>query len=174
MSRLTSMTPNALRAIFSPESDDDLITLLTIYNPVNESQVLARLADGYTQRLEEPDNSDIVYGVRSNSLDYIFLPMNITLPSEDEAQAPRCSITLYDVTRYLTPTIRNLTAPPRIKLELVMSKTPNVVEVSFSDFYITNFTYNAESITADLSMIDYEREPFPMHSFTPRYFPGMF
>jgi len=172
MSRLTSMTPNALKAIFSPESDDDLITLLTIYNPLNESQVLARLADGYTKRITS--DPEVIYGVTSNSLDYIFVPMNITLPSEDEAQAPRSSITLYDVTRYLTPTIRNLTAPPRIKLDLVLSKTPDVVEVSFSDFYITNFTYNAESITADLSMIDYEREPFPMHSFTPRYFPGMF
>jgi hypothetical protein len=172
MSRLTSMTANALKAVFSPESDDDLITLLTIYNPVNESQVLARLADGYTKRITS--DPEVIYGVTSNSLDYIFVPLNITLPSEDEAQAPRCSITIYDVTRYLTPTIRNLTAPPRVKLELVLSKTPDVVEVSFSDFYITNFTYNAESITADLSMIDYEREPFPMHSFTPRYFPGMF
>ena len=59
-------------------------------------------------------------------------------------------------------------------MELVLSKTPDIVEVSFSDFYISNFTYNADSVSAELSMIDYEREPFPMHSFTPQYFPGMF
>lgn len=167
------MSPNALKAVFSPDSDDDLIILLTIYNPDNESEVIFRLADGYTKRISETAD-EVMYGVTSNGNDYTFLPMQISLPSEDEAQAPRCSIVMYDVTRYLTPVIRTITAPPRIKLELVLSKSPDVVEVSFSDFYINNFNYNADSVTADLAMIDYEREPFPMHSFTPRYFPGMF
>jgi hypothetical protein len=167
------MSPNALKAVFSPDSDDDLIILLTIYDPDNESEVIFRLADGYTKRISETAD-EVMYGVTSNGNDYTFLPMQISLPSEDEAQAPRCSIVMYDVTRYLTPVIRTITAPPRIKLELVLSKSPDVVEVSFSDFYINNFNYNADSVTADLAMIDYEREPFPMHSFTPRYFPGMF
>lgn len=173
MSRLTSMSPAALKAVFSPEADDDLITLLTIYNPANESEVIYRLADGYTKRISETAD-EVMYGVTSNGNDYTFLPMQISLPSEDEAQAPKCSIIMYDVTRYLTPIIRSITAPPRIKLELVLSKSPDVVEVSFSDFYINNFSYSSDSVTADLTMIDYEREPFPMHSFTPRYFPGMF
>jgi hypothetical protein len=173
MSRLTSMSPAALKAVFSPDADDDLITLLTIYDPLNEAIVVARLADGYTKRISET-TSEVLYGVTSNNQDFTFLPMQISLPSEDEAQAPRCSIVLYDVTRQLTPIIRTITAPPKIKLELVLSKSPNVVEVSFSEFYINNFTYNAESVTANLAMTDYEREPFPQHSFTPRYFPGMF
>lgn len=173
MSRLTSMSPNALKAVFSPDADDDLIILLTIYNPLNESEVIARLADGFTKRISETE-SEVLYGVTSNGFDYTFLPMEISLPSEDEAQAPRCSIVMHDVTRHLTPVIRTITSPPKIKLELVLTKTPDVVEVSFSDFYINAFTYNADTVTADLAMIDYEREPFPMHSFTPRYFPGMF
>jgi hypothetical protein len=167
------MSPTAIRAVFSPDSDSDLITLLTIYNPLNESEVIARLCDGFTQRISETDD-EVLYGVVSNGFSYTFIPMQISLPSEDEAQAPRCSIVLNDVTRYITPIIRTITAPPRIKLELVLAKTPNVIEVSFSDFYINNFSYNAQSVTADLAMIDYEREPFPMHAFTPRYFPGMF
>ena len=173
MSRLTSMSPNALKAVFSPDADDDLIILLTIYNPLNESEVISRLADGFTKRISETAD-EVLYGVTSNSFDYTFLPMEISLPSEDEAQAPRCSIIMHDVTRYLTPIIRTITSPPRIKLELVLTKTPDVVEVSFTDFYINNFSYNADAVTADLAMIDYEKEPFPMHSFTPRYFPGMF
>lgn len=173
MSRLASMSPSALKAVFSPDSDDDLIILLTIYNPSNETEVIARIADGYTKRISETE-SDIMYGITSNGNDYMFLPMEISLPSEDEAQAPKCSIVMYDVTRYLTPIIRTITSPPRVKMELVLSKTPDVVEVSFSDFYISNFNYNADSVSAELSMIDYEREPFPMHSFTPQYFPGMF
>jgi hypothetical protein len=173
MSRLTTMSPEAIKAVFSPDADADLIFLLTIYNPASPSQVVARLADGFTQRISETD-TDVIYGVKSNGSDFIFLPMEIGLPTEEEAQAPRCSITLHDVTRYVTPIIRTITAPPPIKMELVLSKTPNIVEVSFDGFYINSFTYNANSVTASLSMIDLEREPFPAHSFTPRYFPGMF
>lgn len=173
LSRLTTMSPEAIRAVFSPEADSDLYFLLTIYDPSNPNTIVARLSDGFTQRISET-NDDVVYGVVSRGNNFIFLPMEITLPSEDQAQAPRCSLTLHDVTRYLIPIIRTLNGPPSIKLELVLSKTPDVVEASFSEFYLNGITYNADTVTAELSMIDYEREPFPMHSFTPLLFPGMF
>jgi hypothetical protein len=167
------MSPDAIRAIFSPEADSDLLFLLTIYDPTNPSTVVARISDGFTKRISETAD-EVVYGVTSNSQDFVFLPMEISLPTEEEAQAPRCSIVLRDVTRYVIPIIRTIVGPPSVKMELVLSKTPDTVEASFSGFYISNFSYNADSVTADLSMIDYEREPFPMHSFTPAYFPGMF
>lgn len=169
------MSPAAIRAVFSPDSDADLILLLTVYNPEDPSQVVLRLADGYTQRLtalETPD--DVVYGVSSRGQDFMFLPMEISLPSEDEAQAPKCSLILNDVSRYAIPIVRTITAPPKILMELVLSSSPNTVEASFAGFYINNFTYNAESVSAELAMIDYEREPFPQHNFSPVYFPGMF
>jgi hypothetical protein len=167
------MSPDAIRAIFSPEADSDLLFLLTIYDPSNPSTVVARLSDGYTKRISETAD-EVVYGVTSRSQDFIFLPMEISLPTEEEAQAPRCSIVLRDVTRYVIPIVRTIVGPPTVKMELVLSKTPDTVEASFTGFYISNFSYNADSVTAELSMIDYEREPFPMHSFTPAYFPGMF
>ena len=173
MSRLTTMSPDAIRAIFSPEADSDLLFLLTIYDPTNPSTVVARICDGFTKRISETAD-EVVYGVTSRSQDFIFLPMEISLPTEEEAQAPRCSIILRDVTRYVIPIIRTIVGPPTVKMELVLSKTPDTVEASFAGFYISNFSYSADSVTADLSMIDYEREPFPMHSFTPAYFPGMF
>jgi hypothetical protein len=173
MSRLTTMSPEAIRAMFSPEADSDLLFLLTIYDPVNDSTVVTRICDGFTKRISETAD-DIIYGVTSRSEDFMFLPMEISLPTEQEAQAPRCSIVLRDVTKYVIPIVRTIVGPPKVKMELVLSKTPDVVEASFSGFYISSFTYNADSVTADLSMIDYEREPFPMHAFTPAYFPGMF
>jgi hypothetical protein len=132
-----------------------------------------RLCDSYTTRISE-NNTDVMYGVVSRSKNYIFLPLEITLPQEDESQAPRCSIVIRDVTRYLIPVIRELKEPPKVKLELVLSTTPNVVEVSFDGFYVTNFTYNRDQVTCELQMVNYEREPFPVHSFNPSTFPGLF
>jgi len=173
MSRLTTMSPEAIRAIFSPEADSDLLFLLTIYDPDDSTTVVARLSDGYTQRISET-SEEVVYGVLSNGENFTFLPMEISLPTEEDAQAPRCSIVLQDVTRYVTPIIRTITGPCKVKMELVLSKSPNNIEASFSGFYITSFNYNAQSVTAEIAMVDYEREPFPMHSFSPKYFPGMF
>lgn len=177
MSRLTSMSMEAIRAVFSPDSDSDLIFLLTIYDPADPSQVVVRLSDGFTQRLTTQyaeTDEEVYYGVVSRNQEYLYLPMELSLPSEEEAQAPRCSLVLKDVTRHITPIIRTISGPPKVKMELVLSKTPDVVEASFSGFYISNITYNMDSVTAAMSMIDYEREPFPMHSFTPAYFPGLF
>ena len=186
MSRLTSMSANALKAVFSPDSDSDLITLLTIYDPVNTNNILARISDGYTTRISENAN-EVLYGVTRtvpvNPQDpqgpqeiqnFIFLPVQITLPSEEEAQAPRCSLSISDVTRYLTPIIRNLQEPPRVKLELILNKSPYVSEISFDYLYISNISYNRDVVNCDLTMINLEREPFPLHSFTPANFPGLF
>ena len=173
MSRLTSMSADAIKAVFSSETDSDLIFLLTIYDPLQTNTAIARIADSFTQRITETDD-DVLYGVVSNGENYVFLPMDISLPSEEEAQAPKCSLVIRDVTRYIVPLMRELAGPPKVKMELVLSKTPNRVEASFSGFYINNITYNSDQVTADLCMIDYEREPFPMHSFSPAYFPGLF
>jgi hypothetical protein len=159
--------------MFSPDADSDLILLLTIYDPINPETVMFRIADNFTQRLSETD-VDIVYGVKSNEQDFVFLPIQISLPTEEEAQAPRCTLVLHDVTRLATAWIRTITGPPKVKMELVLSKSPDIIEASFSGFYITSFNYNAETVSAELAMVDYEREPFPMHSFSPAYFPGMF
>lgn len=172
MSRLSSMSAEAIKAVFSQESDADLIVLLTFYDP-DTNQPSVRLSDNYTSRISET-SEDVVYGVTSRGNNFTFLPLQITLPQEDEAQAPRMSIVINDVTRYVIPIVRSLSKPPKVLMELVLSKTPNVVEASFSGFYVSSFTYNADQVTCELSMVDYEREPFPMHSFSPKYFPGLF
>lgn len=191
MSRLSTLSGPALKAMFSTETDDSIITLLTIYNAAGDAPI-ARLADNYIDRLIAgttypnqtvlgggssnilTSDTDIVYGVVSNNNPYIFVPMEISLPSEEDNSAPKCSLTIHDVTRYLTPTIRSLNYSPKVKLELVMRSTPSTVEVSFSGFYITNISYNADSVNCELTMTDYAIEPFPSFTFTPQYFPGLF
>lgn len=172
MSRLTTMSPEAIKAVFAQESDSDLVVLLTFYDP-DTNQPSVRLCDNYTGRISET-SEDVVYGVPSRSNNFTFLPLQITMPQEDEAQAPRMSIVINDVTRYVIPIIRSLSKPPKVLMELVLTKTPDVVEASFSGFFVSSFTYNADQVTCELSMVDYEREPFPMHSFSPKYFPGLF
>lgn len=175
MSRLVTLSPEALKAMFSTETDEQLITLLTIQNPNNPSAPI-RLADGYVSRLSSLTTDDeVVYGVQSRGNNYTFLPLEISLPSEEEAGAGRCSITLNYVTKEAVQLIRTqLTSPTQVNLELILASAPNTVEASFPGFYITSATYSAQSISLQLDMIDLTREPFPCYNFTPNYFPGLF
>lgn len=175
MSRLNTMSQAAIAALFSPDAQTSLVTLLTIYDPSDDSTVLLRVADNYTQRLDDAATTqEISYGIISRGNNFYFLPMSITLPSEEPNSAPRCSITLDDVTKQVIPIIRQINGPPRVKIELVLNSTPNTVEASFDKFYLSSISYNANQVTAELSMIDYAMEPFPAYSFTPKYFPGLF
>lgn len=174
MSRLGTLSPAAINAMFSVESDDTLITLLTFKeNAAIGLSADIRLADNYTGRLSET-GQDIVYGLTSNGLQYMFLPVEIILPSDDAAGAPQCGLTIHDVTRILLPQIRSLSGPPSVDIQIVLKSTPNVVEMSYAGFKMTNVTYNANTISCSLTIPSLEREPFPAHSFTPAYFPGLF
>lgn len=178
MSR-TIQTPEALKAMFGTETDSDFIILLTITSDdTSEATGIPepiRLCDGYTGRINSlTTDEEVVYGVTSRGLNYLFLPLQITLPTEEDTQAPRCTIVINDVTRYLTPIIRKIRSSLNVKLEIVLSTQPDTVQVYFDGFTITGITYNKDTVTADLSMTELEQEPFPVYKFTPQYFPGLF
>ncbi|NDG29865.1 hypothetical protein EB118_07185 [bacterium] len=199
--------PEFTKTILGIESINQIIILITLYNPNDTTQVIGRLADGIgidkvntgdpttwkplrlggTVQLGTPSTSDditydtftttdddIVYGVVSRGENYIYIPMQITLPDESDGSAPRATITFYNITGHLTPFIRTINNPLPIKLEVIVAEYPDEVEVSFSDLYLMAVTYNKEQILAEITILGVDREPFPQHNFTPLYFPGLF
>jgi hypothetical protein len=175
MSRLNSLSQSAIRAMFASETPEALILLITITNPADPTTPV-RLADGYTNRIDSlTTDNEVIYGVTSNGNNYIFLPMELSLPGEQETGAGQCSLILKFVTREAIELIRtHLTSPVDVQIDLVLASSPNTVETSFSGFKITNVTYNADQITFDLNMVSLSREPFPSFTFTPANFPGLF
>lgn len=171
MSRLASLSPAAIKAMFSPDSDDTLAILLTITGGGIPTPI--RLSDNYTGRISVTDE-EVIYGITSRSQNYQFIPFNLTLPTEEAGAAPRCNITINDVTQILLPAIRELTSAPDVLIELVLTKSPNTVEASFPGFKLSSVSYNADTISGTLSVAQLAFEPFPAHTFTPSYFPGLF
>ena len=118
MSRVSTLSQNAIREFYSPNSIDNVIILVTFYDPLDPLKVVARVCDGWTQTLTglvnigDPDlivdletdrtinAEDVIYGVIGpDSKPFIFLPLDIVLPDETEGRAPRASITIYNATR---------------------------------------------------------------------------
>lgn len=180
MSRLSRLSPAAIKAMFSSETDEQLIMLLTIYDPNGSTDPTAtttpiRLSDNYTQRLSSTSDDEVVYGVVSRSNEHVFIPMTFNLPNEQETGLGDCSITLNFVTPEMITIIRNhLRMRTKVLIELVVSSNLDHVEAVLQDYYITTASYNAESVSLNLSMVSYNTEPFPSFSFTPSYFPGLF
>ena len=176
MSRLSTLSASAIKAMFSSETDEALIMLITIYDPNDRTVVKARLADGFTARLPlETTDEEVIYGVTSRGNNFLFMPLEVKLPGEQDTGVGSCSIVLNYVTEEAITLIRSeLTGPAEVLIELVLSGSPNTVEASFPGFYITTASYNVNSISLDLTMIDYAREPFPCFNFIPSYFPGLF
>ena len=175
MSRLNSLSQSAIKAMFASETSEALILLITITDPTDLANPI-RLADSYIGRINSlTTDTEVVYGVTSNGHDYIFLPLQINLPGEQEAGAAQCSLTLNFVTKEAIQLIREkLTSPVSVQIDLVLASSPDRVETSFSGFKITNVSYNADHITLDLNMVSLSREPFPSFTFTPANFPGLF
>lgn len=170
MSRLSTLSPAALRAMFSPDADDDIITLMTLSGPGMTTQ---RVADGYTQRISETAD-EVVYGVVSRGMTFVFLPMEITLPSDEATAPPRASVTVYDVAYALVPALRTISRPPDVTLEVVLASTPDVVEASFPGLTLGNINYDVNVVTGELTTESFAGEPFPCHTCNPSYFPGLF
>lgn len=196
MNRINNLSAAAIRAMFASETEEQVIMLLTIHDPdPTGSDYPVRLADSFTGRLvgstlgwtnqeletKEGYTSDaeVIYGVtrtvNSELQEFVYLPMQINLPPEQETGVGTMSISINYVTPQAITLIRKyLTQPTKVTIDLIFGSNPNNTEASFSNFWITSATYNAQSITLQLDMISFSREPFPSFSFTPSYFPGLF
>ena len=185
MSRLSTLSASAIKAMFSSETDENLIMLITIYDQQPVPQPIIRLADGFCKRLDGlSTDAEIIYGVTHKGNNYIFLPMQLTLPSELETGMGNCSLQLNYVSAESIQLIReDLNSPSKVTIELVLRNSNDAQntarenqdpEASFPGFYITSATYSAETISLELTMTDYTREPFPCYNFIPSTFPGLF
>jgi hypothetical protein len=176
MSRLSSLSAAAIQAMFASETDEQLITLITIYDPDDNTTPVLRLCDSWTGQLSAlTTDDDVAYGVTRGGEQFIYLPLQLQLPAETDTGTETCNITInYVTSEAITIIKQELTKPAKVKLELVLSSSPTITEATFEGFYITDASYNQDQIKLSLSMISYSREPFPNFNFVPSYFPGLF
>ena len=111
--------------------------------------------------------------VQSNGEDYIGFPFDIILPDSKDQAPPSAKIRIDNVSREIGQAIRLISTPPTVTIRVVRQETPDVVEVEFSGMYLTNVSYDAMSVDADLQFEDLNREPFPFLTFSPANYKGI-
>jgi hypothetical protein len=160
---------NFRNALFAQESSEIAIFLLTITHPSLVSPILLS-SDPTTRLTTDP----LVYGTTSRSNNYLYVGMQVQLPSERDKSPPATQMTISNVDRSIIPLIRSISSPASVKIEGVLASAPDTVEFTMPVLEIATADFNAETITFDLLMDSFATEPFPSGSFSPAYFPGLF
>ena len=165
------ISENFRQAAFSQQTDVAVIVLLTLTSEeITDGPV--RICSSPVEKFEDLGNN--IYGVVSRGERYLFLPFEITLPQDDKTGAVTAKLKIDNVTREIVRYARAARKPINITMECVLSNAPDVVELEYKDFKLTNVNYDAFSVSGNLTIDYLGLEPFPCGRFTPSGFPGLF
>jgi hypothetical protein len=111
--------------------------------------------------------------ITSNGDVYIGFPFDIVLPDSKENSPPVAKLSISNVSREIGQAIRSISTPPSVTISVVRQETPDVVEMEFPGMVMTNVSYDALSVDADINFEDLTREPYPAYTFSPANYRGI-
>ena len=155
---MRTLSNRALASAFSQQTDDVWLVLLTITHPSLTTPL--RFVNNYES-------------VTSGGDLYIAFPFEIEFPGQDPDSAGEARITIDNIDRQIVTTIRSISSPPEVTLEVILAATPNTIEASFSGMVLRDVTYDVQKVTGTLRFEDIMSEPLSVQ-MTPQRFPGMF
>lgn len=158
----------AKAAIFAQQTDEVFITLVTINHPTFTTPV--RIASDPFELLPVAG----VRGVISRGEEFIYLPFVIELPAQDDTGVAKARISVDNISREIVAAVRRATSALLITIEIVLASDPDTPEISIEDFRLDRVTYDALTVSGDISVEYFDLEPFPARRFTPSDFPGIF
>lgn len=109
----------------------------------------------------------------SGGEEYIGFPFEIVLPDSKEGTPPTAKIRIDNISREIGQAIRLISTPPLVTISVVRQETPDVIEAQFSGMYLTNVSYDAMNVEADLMFEDLTRETYPAYTFSPANYRGI-
>lgn len=164
---MRTLSLNARRALHGQYTDEVVVTLLTFTTTAETIRVSTDNADTFT--IDSVDYRGTVSGGNN----YIFLPVKAKLP-DDTDSIPEARIVLDNVDQRIIQILRAITAPPTVKMAVVLASDPDTELLSFDGMVMSGIEYDATSISATLSYESFLNEPYPGGQVLPSTFPGQF
>lgn len=164
------ISDNLRQVSYAQETDVAIIILLTLRT--NDLPDAIRICSTPVEKFA--DLGENVYGCTSNGQRYLFLPFNIVLPQDDKTGAVTAKLTIDNVNRQIVQYARETKSAINVDIQVILSNDLDAVELEFKDFKLTNVSYDAFTVSGDLSVDYLGLEPFPCGRFTPSGFPGLF
>lgn len=164
------ISDNLRQVSYAQETDVAVIILLTLRT--NDLPDAIRICSTPVEKFA--DLGENVYGCTSNGQRYLFLPFNIVLPQDDKTGTVTAKLTIDNVNRQIVQYARETKSAINVDIQVILSNDLDAVELEFKDFKLTNVSYDAFTVSGDLSVDYLGLEPFPCGRFTPSGFPGLF
>lgn len=165
---MRTLSAAAKQAALAQQTGEVFVILMRISHPNFAQDIL--LSSDPTQVLPIAN----VRGTVSNGEEYVYLPFTIQLPQQDGEGISRAKVQIDNIDRRMVEAVRTADSSLSVDVSIVLASQPDIIEVSIPDFKIEHVTYDALTISGDLSLEYYDLEPFPHLRFTPSNFPGMF
>jgi Domain of unknown function (DUF1833) len=112
--------------------------------------------------------------VTSNGVDYQPYPFSLTLPLDTGDKIPQITLTIDNVDQLLTNAVRELELAPSIRVQLITSAFPDLVEKDLDFLKLRNVSYDAMSITGTLEVASVWARKFPSEIIDPVHYPSLF
>lgn len=146
-------------AVFSSETGEAFLALITIDHAVIDPPIRVT-----------SDGVDTIS--RGNT--YTPYPFRVQLPSDMEDRPPVARLAIDNVSREIARSLRGISSPATVTVEIVLGAAPDIVEAAFPDFTLREARGDSLTVEGDLTIEQYMSEPYPAGRFTPAEFPGLF
>lgn len=164
----TMAVVNNLQSVINQHNIDQAFAMLITLSHEDLTDDV-RVTDDFIELL-----SSDVPGVISRGMEFIQFPFTVALPNQEEDTPPRTKLVIDNVSREITATLSEITSPPALKFELVLSNAPDTVEIVYDGFILNSVSFDALTIEGDLVIEQFESELYPQGSFLPSGFPGLY
>jgi len=152
-----ALTPEAVTQINAPTNDDPLIWLLTLRAGATVFRVCR-------------NNEDIT----SRGEVYTAYPFDLVEPIDDGETLPSARLTIDNIDRLLVASVRSVSDPLKVDIELIMSTEPDSVQMSYPGLLLKRVRWDQKSLSGDLEYEPILGLAFPSESFYPQEYPGLF
>lgn len=156
------------QAAYAQETDEVFIALLTFTS--SELPAPIYVASDPFQMLPTAN----VRGVLSNSIEYVYLPFDISLPRDDATGSVSAKLRIENIDQQIIASVRSIKKPVTVQIQVVLSNDVDFIEMQFDNFQLTNVSYDGFTIEGTLTLDYWGLEPFPSGRFVPSNFPGLF
>ena len=157
---MNTLSPELLAQIFSQESHDPFLALVTLNHVSFASPI--RLV-----------NNQVNITSRGNV--YSAFPFRFTLPVDDGETLRQAVIEFDNVSLDLIDEFRSVNNTTiEVTIELILASIPDIVQMSVEELKIGRINYDSQKVVAELYVDNILQSGLTSEKYTPQNFPGLF
>lgn len=165
---MTSFSLDFRRAMADEHTDVVPILLLTFAHPALPAPL--RLSSDRTTRLSD---DPLAYGTVSRGNTFVWLPLSIILPGDDDQAASELRLVIDAIDRQIYAVIRSSSEPATCTLEMVQSGSLDIVEMAIANLETQSAPYDETSVQLVMGQESFWGEQWPRGLMTPTTAPGL-